>query len=152
MKYFLIILLLLLCTGCITTKNFYSQYNKYDVIMQNSLLFIQLTLNNKSSLFLIDTGSSKSFLDINKIEKYKFGYINKPIEKYVGIGGLQSIYTVYEYKITEMHIPFLGINLEELNPYFKKDNLTIVGLIGSDYLVFRNAIIDYENSKLYLKK
>lgn len=151
MKYFFIILVLL-CTSCITMNKFYSQYDEYDIIQQNSLLFVKLTLNDKPTLFLIDTGASKSFLDINKSENYNFTYINKPIEKYVGIGGLQSIYTVLKYDIKEMYIPFLGISLEELIPYFRKDNLKIVGLIGSDYLLARKAIIDYENSILYLKK
>lgn len=151
MKYFFIILLLL-CSSCMTQKKFYSQYESYFTIKQNNLLFVQLILNDKPTLFLIDSGASKSFLDINKAENYKFNYVNQPIEKYVGIGGLQSIYVVSDYKIKGMNIEFLGISLEELSPYFKKDNLKIAGLIGSDYLLSRNAIIDYENSRLYLKK
>ena len=151
MKHFLIILVLLLCS-CATMKNFYSQYDAYYIIKQNNLLFVQLTLNDKPTLFLLDTGSSKSFLDINKATTYHFTYIDKPIEKYAGIGGLENIYTVVDYEIKGMHIAFLGISLEELNPYFKKDNLKIAGLIGSDYLIIRNAIIDYEKSILYLKR
>ena len=152
MKHFLLILVLVLCSGCMTMSKFYSQYDSYFTIKQNNLLFVQLVLNEKPTLFLIDSGSSKSFLDINKASTYNFTYINQPIEKYVGIGGLQSIYVVSDYKIKGVYIEFLGISLEELSPYFKKDNLKIVGLIGSDYLLSRNAIIDYENSRLYLKK
>lgn len=151
MKHFLLILVLLFCS-CTTMKKFYSQYDSYKIIKENNLLFVRLTLNDKPTLFLIDSGASKSFLDINKTENYSFSYINKPIEKYAGVGGLENIYTVINYKIKEMHIPFLGISLEELNPYFRKDNLKVAGLIGSDYLLSRNAIIDYENSVLYLKK
>jgi len=152
MKHFLIILVLFLCSGCMTMNKFYSQYDKYYIIKQNNLLFVQLRLNDKPTLFLIDTGSSKSFLDINKALTYHFTYIDKPIEKYAGIGRLENIYTVVDYEISGMHIAFLGISLEELNPYFRKDNLKIAGLIGSDYLIIRNAIIDYEKSLLYLKK
>ena len=148
----IIIILVLLLFGCVSSKNFYDQYDKYNIIRQNNILFIKLTLNDKSTLFLIDSGSSKSFLDINKYKKYNFSYINQPIERYVGIGGLQNIYIIFDYNIKELHIPFLGIDLEELNPYFKKDNFVVAGLIGSDYLLSRNAIIDYENSILYLKK
>ena len=152
MKLFLVILVMLLSGGCMTMNKFYSQYDSYFTIKQNNLLFVQLTLNDKSTLFLIDSGASKSFLDINKSEYYKFTYTNKPIEEIVGIGGLQNIYRVSNYNIKGMYIEFLGINLEELSPYFKKDNLKIAGLIGSDYLLLRKAIIDYENSRLYLKK
>ena len=144
--------MLILCSGCMTMKKFYSQYDSYFTIKQNNLLFVQLVLNDKPTLFLIDSGASKSFLDINKAEYYKFTHTNKPIEEIVGIGGLQNIYMVSDYKIKGLYINFLGINLEELSPYFKKDNLKIAGLIGSDYLLLRSAIIDYENSRLYLKK
>ena len=78
-------------------------------------------------------------------------YIDKPIERYVGIGGFQNIYTIFDYTIYEMFIPMLGINLEELNPYFQSDNIKIAGIIGSEYLANRNAIFDYEKNKLYLK-
>ena len=151
MKHFLLILVLLLCS-CTTMKKFYSQYDSYNIIKENNLLYVKLTLNDTPTLFLVDSGASKSFLDINKTEKYSFNYINKPIEKFAGVVGIGNIYTVMDYKIKEMHIPFLGISLEELNPYFSKDNLKVAGLIGSDYLLSRNAIIDYENSLLYLKK
>ena len=105
MKHFLIILVLLLCS-CATMKNFYSQYDAYYIIKQNNLLFVQLTLNDKPTLFLLDTGSSKSFLDINKATTYHFTYIDKPIEKYAGIGtrninekGKQAIETTYKNTI-----------------------------------------------------
>jgi hypothetical protein len=150
-KIILFILLIFTLCNCVTIKNYYWQYSEYDLIRRNSLYFIQLTVNNKTALFLIDSGSSKSFLDITQYDKYEFMYIDKPIERYIGIGGFQNIYTVFGYEIKEMFVPMLGINLEELNPYFKSDNIKITGIIGSEYLLTRNAVIDYENNKLYLK-
>lgn len=144
-------MIMFIFSSCVSIKNYYWQYTEYDLIRKNNLYFLQLTVNNKKALFLIDSGSTKSFLDINQYDKYKFMYIDKPIERYVGIGGFQNIYTIFDYTIDEMFIPMLGINLEELNPYFQSDNIKIAGIIGSEYLANRNAIFDYEKNKLYLK-
>ena len=63
-------------SSCVSIKNYYWQYTEYDLIRKNNLYFLQLTVNNKKALFLIDSGSTKSFLDINQYDKYKFMYID----------------------------------------------------------------------------
>jgi hypothetical protein len=117
----------------------------------NNLLLIELTLNGKPALFLIDTGANKSLLDINKVEKYKFSFLETPFEKFVGIGGLQNIHIIWDYQLKEFFQPMFGIDLAELNPYFKSDNIDIAGILGSDFLRDKKAVIDYENLKLYIK-
>lgn len=137
--------------SCSVNKNYFWQYSKYELIKKSNLHFIKLTLNNKQALFLIDSGSSKSFIDINQYEYYKFLYIDKPIEKYIGIGGPQNIFAIFNYNIDEMFIPMLGIDLDEINPYFISNDINISGIIGADYLNSRSAIINYDNNNLYLK-
>jgi hypothetical protein len=116
------------------------------------MLLMEVVLNGKKAFLLIDTGASKSLLDINKSSKYNFSYNKLNIEKYIGIGGIQDMYTIYNYKIDNFFIPMIGTDLSEIAPFFNYDGIYIVGIIGSDFLNNRNAIIDYKNNKLLLIK
>lgn len=134
----------------------YSQSHKYTKIKlktYNNLLFTKVTFNGVKCWLLIDSGASKSLLDINKTEKYKFSYI--PIKdttrKYIGLGGITDIYIVFDYKIDEYHVTFLGTDLYYVNKYLNKKNIDIIGIIGGDFLSNHNAYIDYKKKTLYIK-
>jgi hypothetical protein len=116
------------------------------------MLFVNVTLNDKTCLLLIDTGASRSLLNINKCNKYGFGYIKSEKINYIGIGGVQDIYVIYDYKIDDFFISMLGADLEDVTRYFNEDNIDIIGIMGSDFLNDNNAIIDYQNLKLYVKR
>jgi hypothetical protein len=151
MKKLFFILLILLYSCAV--DNYYSNriYNIFDLIKINDLLFFKAKLNGKNVMFLIDTGSNKSLLDINKSEKYGYKY-NKAGESIISIGGKENIYHVWGFTTDIFFIPFLGIDMIEISPYFKKDDMEIIGIIGSNTLNGWDAIIDYEQMKLYLKK
>ena len=48
-------------SSCVSIKNYYWQYTEYDLIRKNNLYFLQLTVNNKKALFLINSGSLSHF-------------------------------------------------------------------------------------------
>jgi len=113
--------------------------------------FIDITLNGKDSKLLIDTGASKSLLDISKAEEYQFSYVLLSNNQYVGLGGLESIYAPYDYKIEDFIISFLGADLSEIQHYFNRDGVYIVGILGSDYLEKNDCRIDFKKNILYIK-
>lgn len=125
-------------------------YTEYDLEKFNDLYLLPITLNGKKTKLLIDTGASKSLLDINKCNYFGFSYSVHSLTKYVGIGGQTDIYVVYNYNIDLFFESFLGADLIDISKYFKIDGNQIVGILGSDFFFRTGAIIDYTTNKLYL--
>ena len=148
----IIISLIILLTSCVTTNHTFYYNTEINIIENKTMLFIQITLNNKKAYLLIDTGASKSLLDITQAEKYNFKYNLLVKDKYIGIGGKQDIFTIYNYKINELFIPFFGADISNINEYFIKDNIPIIGILGCDFLEKYKTKIDFETNKLYYTK
>jgi len=147
MKTFLLLILLL--TSCVSTKHtFYYNYSM-NIIESKNMHFIKITLNNKKAYLLIDTGASKSLLDVSQAKEFNFNYYLIAKDRYIGIGGEQDIFAIYNYNISELFIPFLGTNLNDVNTYFKKDNIPIVGVLGADFMEKFKTKIDFDTNKLY---
>ena len=136
--------------SCVSTNRIYNA-NIIDLSEQNKMHFVDITLNGIKTQLLIDTGASKSLLDITKSEEYGFKCVLVSEDQYVGLGGLQDIYITYQYKVDEFYISFLGADLSEIQEYFIKDGIRIVGILGSDYLENNKATIDFKENKLYLR-
>jgi|GEM_PF-617519 len=145
-----LILFSLLLISCATTPpEFSGQVIKLKE--KKGMHFVEITLNGIKSKLLLDTGASKSLLDISQAEVYGFNYTLLSKNQYVGLGGLLDVYITYDYKVVEFFIPFLGADLSEIQNYFKKDGIFIVGVLGSDFLESKMASINFETNKLYLK-
>jgi hypothetical protein len=153
MRKILFLFLLFFLSSCslFKTSELYKGYTVLPLVKSKGMLFLNVTLNGKNAMLLIDTGSSKSILDINKENKYNFKHTNFKNERFIGIGGIQDIYIVYDYKIDGFLISMVGTTLEEITPYFFSDGIEIVGIIGSDFLNDKEAKIDYTNQILYIK-
>lgn len=152
MKKLLFLFIIFLFTSCVSTKRIEIPYyyTDYNLEKFNNLYLIDILLNGKKTKLLVDTGASKSLLDISKSKQFGFGYKLISIDKYVGLGGLTDIYAIYDYNIDLFFITFLGVDLSEIIFYFNKDGTRIVGILGSDFLIRTGAIIDYTTNKLYL--
>jgi len=124
--------------------------NEIPLVEINDMHFIKVTFNNKSTMLLLDTGASKSLLDISQAEEYAFSYRKFSELQYIGLGGLTDIHNVYDYRIQEIHIIFLGADLKEITDYFKKENIEIVGILGSDFIKMYNVIVDFKNNIMYV--
>jgi hypothetical protein len=120
---------------------------RYNLQVIQGHLFIQMTVNGKAALFIIDTGSTKSIIDVSKDSIYGFKYIEFGNQQYSGIGGNSQIYMVYDYVITETQNPFLGVNIGKMTLIFKTD-LPIVGILGSDFLINTKAILNYNDNSI----
>jgi len=151
LTFIILILIVAIFNSCALNKNLYKGYQKLELKKYKDFLFVDLTLNGKHSIFLIDSGSSKSLIDISKASTYNFKFLEFGDEKFAGIGGVEKIYIVYDYEIKNIFVSFFGINLENLNPLFGSDNFKIVGILGADFLNSHNAILNFENNFIYFK-
>ena len=111
--------------------------------------FITVVVNGHKLKLLIDTGASKSILDISQAEEYGFSYLMLSKDQYVGIGGVQDIYVVYDYKIDRIFVSFLGADLSEVRGWFEKSGVRVDGMLGSDFLERHNCKIDFTKNILY---
>jgi hypothetical protein len=149
MKKICIILILFLFTSCISTKYTFYYENKIELIENKGMHFMKTSINGKFYYLLIDTGASKSLLDITQSKEVGFGYTLLSKDKYVGIGGVTDIYVIYNYKSDDMYITFLGCDLSEVISYFEKDGMHIIGVLGSDFFERYEAKIDFTTNILY---
>ena len=145
----IIISLIILITSCNIQKHTFYYNSSMNMIENKNMHFIQITLNNKKAYLLIDTGASKSLLDISQANEFNFNYYLIAKDHYIGIGGEQDIFAIYNYNISELFIPILGTNLNDVNTYFKKDNIPIIGVLGADFMEKFKTKIDFNTNKLY---
>lgn len=153
MKKIILILVTFLLFGCSANQkiiNIPNTYTEYNLDKFNDLYLLPITLNGKRTKLIVDTGASKSLLDINKCEYFGYTYTVISLTKYVGIGGATDIYVVYDYNVDLFYVSFLGADLIDITSYFRIDGNQIVGILGSDFLFRAGAIIDYTTNKLYL--
>jgi hypothetical protein len=144
MKALILILFLIISVDC--------NSKTYKLIRHKDHLFIELTINDKPCLFIIDTGSSYSILDISKSNEFAFKFIEFGQEKYTGIGGSSQMYVVYDLK-TSVNIDFMGVNIENLTTYLEKQfdtNLKVCGIIGADFMMQNKVVINFKNNTIRL--
>ena len=146
MKKWLIILFFFL-TSCTITR-----WGTNEVLMVEhyDLHFVTIKVNGKIGNLLVDTGASKSLLDITKAEEYGFEYLLLAKSQYIGLGGKTDIYVIYNYEIEGPWVTFLGADLSGLQEYFTKDDIHIIGILGVDFLDNNNCTLDFTNNKIYI--
>jgi len=148
MKKWLIILFVFL-TSCASIN--YWGNEEVRLVEHYDLHFVNIKVNGKNAKLLVDTGASKSLLDINKAEEYGFSYLLLAENQYVGIGGVTDIYVIYEYEIEGPWVTFLGADLTEIQEYFSRDEIHLIGILGVDFLENHDCRLDFRTNKLYIE-
>jgi len=109
--------------------------------------------------WVIDTGASKSVFDQNLPEFYKsldgiqeelhsVGFHDEPIKS---SSAMLNSFSFGKMRIDEMEIAI--IDLSHINSlYSKYSQHTICGLLGGDFLIKYNAVLDYRKKILVLRK
>jgi predicted aspartyl protease len=114
-------------------------------------------INGVKGVFLVDTGASSTFIDLNLKEKFKL--TSKPSNIKASGAGPEKIDTFLSKNNTlsigkwiKTHFPIALIDLSSVNSAFESINASAVdGIIGADILKKGFAVIDYEKRYLYLK-
>ncbi|OEK03748.1 hypothetical protein BFP97_04680 [Roseivirga sp. 4D4] len=121
-------------------------------------LHLECTLNGVNGKFILDTGASGTVIEVQNRDKFKMAVKNVDQEA-AGAGGASIQMFVSEENTFEMgaltinKMPLVLMSLDHVNSAFERLGLGRVdGVIGADILTSKEAIIDYTNLALYLKK
>jgi len=157
-------ILLATCSGKKETFNLEKQLSKADYVklkikkMPSGHLHLLGKLNGIDGNFILDTGAGATVIEEKNKGKFKMNTKDAE-EKATGAGGTNiqmqsSEKNNFKFdKIEFSNLNLLLMNLDHVNSAFESMGLEKVdGVIGADILTNYNAIIDYKNLTLYLKK
>ena len=126
----------------------------------NYHLVVESVLPDKTTgYWVVDTGASKTVFDKNLSENFRevesaheeihtAGIGEKPLESFIGC---LNPFTLGKLKVGQLRVALL--DLSHLNKFYSKaTNLKICGLLGSDFMLNHNAVIDYKNKHLVLTR
>ena len=114
-------------------------------------------IKNKEFRMLVDTGSSTTIFNINKIKDISQNDIQDNNNKMytVGSNNMKSKYlNIDEMRIGDIIIKdykSMILDLSHINEYYKENGIPLIdGILGGDILFEYKAIIDYENRQMML--
>jgi hypothetical protein len=131
-----------------------------EIEKKNYHLFIHLTIKGKPCRLLLDTGASKTVFDKDRVLQYTTkSKVKSNKSKSVGLGVSEMetfAVTLNDVKAGKLSIKKLAVAVLEIghvNLTYSHLNLPqIDGVLGSDFLMKYNAVIDYKSSTLKLSK
>lgn len=126
---------------------------------QSFHLLVKCTLNGvQNGEMVIDTGASKTVFDQSFVLDYQDKSQDENNLQSCGLGGSQIESSLVEIKSLALgefiaeELNVVLIDLSQINTMYEKYcQREICGLLGSDFLLRHQAIIDYEEGCLYLK-
>ena len=142
MKWILIILLFTSCATINTIDNM-----KFE---DKELVVVNIQMNGVNERFLVDTGSSSSYISTEFLKTKRKFNLNERTSSYA------SATSYIEYKTTKVKATLFGesywfntISLYALN---KSLGNGVIGILGSDFLRRNKLIIDYNKRMIYQSK
>ena len=123
-------------------------------------VLVKCTINGEQNGdMVIDTGASKTVFDKNFVSNYQHKDQDKDDLQSCGLGGdeiesdLVEIESLGFGEFESEKLNVVLIDLSQINKMYEKHcQRQICGLLGSDFLLHHNAIIDYQKSTLILNK
>ena len=127
---------------------------------QSYHLIIECTLNGEQvGDMVIDTGASRTVFDRNFVRTYQHQNEDNDEMQSCGLGGedinsdLVEISSLSFGNFTSETLQVVLIDLNHINKMYEKHcQRQICGLLGSDFLLNHDAIIDYQKKLLILNK
>ncbi len=123
-------------------------------------LMIHVEINGSPAHLLLDTGASKSVLDLNRVSRFADPMHFTDSERLstgLGTNTMQSQQTILEnIKLGEIILQdyeMVLLDLNHVNESYEKLGIEAIdGVIGSDILKKFNAVINFEKLTLELKE
>lgn len=131
-----------------------------EIEKKNYHLFVSLKIADKPCRLLLDTGASKTVFDKEKVLQYiTSGQLKSNEGKSVGLGVSEMetqeavVKNLQFNKLTIKKLRVAVLEIGHVNLTYKNLELPeIDGVLGSDFLMKYNAIIDYKKAVLKLYK
>ena len=142
MKWILIMLLFTSCATISTVDNM--------KFADKELIVVNIQMNGINERFLVDTGSSSSYISTEFLKTKRKFNLNERTASYA------SATSYIEYKTTKVKVTLFGesywfntISLYALNRSLGNG---VIGILGSDFLRRNKLIIDYNKRIIYKSK
>ena len=142
MKLILIVLLFTSCATISTVDNM--------KFADKELIVVNIQMNGVNERFLVDTGSSSSYISTEFLKTKRKFNLNERTASYA------SATSYIEYKTTKVKVTlfkesywFNTISLYALNQSLGNG---VIGILGSDFLRRNKLIIDYNKRIIYQSK
>ena len=142
MKWIIIIFLFTSCATVSTIDNM--------KFAGNDLVIVNIQMNGVNERFLVDTGSSSSYISTEFLKTKRKFNLNERTSSYA------SATSYIEYKTTKVKVTLFGdtywfntISLYALNRSLGNG---VIGILGSDFLRRNKLIIDYNKRIIYQSK
>ena len=142
MKWIFILLLFISCAPVSTVDNM--------KFVDKELIVVNIQLNGINERFLVDTGSSSSYISTEFLKTKRKFNLNERTASYA------SATSYIEYKTTKVKVTLFGesywfntISLYALNRSLGNG---VIGILGSDFLRRNKLIIDYNKRIIYQSK
>ena len=142
MKWILIMLLFTSCATVSTVDNM--------KFADKELIVVNIQMNGINERFLVDTGSSSSYISTEFLKTKRKFNLNERTASYA------SATSYIEYKTTKVKVTLFGesywfntISLYALNRSLGNG---VIGILGSDFLRRNKLIIDYNKRIIYQSK
>ena len=142
MKWIFILLLFISCAPVSTVDNM--------KFADKELIVVNIQLNGINERFLVDTGSSSSYISTEFLKTKRKFNLNERTASYA------SATSYIEYKTTKVKVTLFGesywfntISLYALNRSLGNG---VIGILGSDFLRRNKLIIDYNKRIIYKSK
>ena len=164
----LLIVCLLLITCELATIFYYRKlrfketHNYHDItefktkISKTGLIYVPFTCNGKELNFILDTGSTISYIDTQTA--IELGCKFKNCDEFVtGLGGEQAITEYCEIKletpttVTEIELPLANFK-HAFSQVEEESGIEIHGLLGNNFLLASKYIIDYDKMMVFKPK
>lgn len=124
---------------------------QYKFVEGTSIPIVEISIGEKIGMFIVDTGSSHTYLSKSYIEGLS-KYVGKKYSNELTYSSLSEDITTISYKVKvsiEGYDTYLSvIDMSKINKSIEP--LKIIGIIGTDFLRQTNAFIDYKNKKLII--
>ena len=164
----LIVCILLLITCELVTIHYYKKlrfketHNYHDItefktkISKTGLIYVPFTCNGKELNFLLDTGSTISYIDTQTAIELgcKFQNCNESV---TGLGGNQEITEYCEVRletpttVTEIELPLTDFK-HAFSQIEEESGIEIHGLLGNNFLQASKYVIDYDKMMVFKPK
>ncbi len=127
-------------------------------VTRTNHLLINASINGVKGKFILDTGASNSCVDFDNIDHFKLT-ASASKTKAAGAGAVgmmtkvatDNLLKIGRWKFSSFHL--VVFDLSHVNTALTQHKAKPVqGIIGADVLMQGEAVIDYSNNLLYLKK
>lgn len=118
---------------------------------------VNALVNGKPANVLIDTGASQTVFDKNRIELFSNAIELEKAEKLSKGLGTDSMegyqFTVNQFVLGDIvldNFEIVALDLSHINASYQELELTAIDMVlGGDFLVQHNAVIDYEKREIH---